>query len=39
MARVSVKLFPFLIAEVLVLFAFAFWEDAALWLPRLLGFA
>ena len=37
--RISIKLFPFLIAEICVLFAFAFWEDAALWLPRLLGFA
>lgn len=37
--RISIKLFPFLIAEVAVLFIFAFWEDAALWLPRLLGFA
>ncbi len=37
--RISLKLFPFLIAEVAVLFIFAFWEDAALWLPRLLGFA
>ncbi|MEM6712684.1 MAG: TRAP transporter large permease [Pseudomonadota bacterium] len=37
--RISIKLFPFLIAEVGILFIFAFWEDAALWLPRLLGFA
>lgn len=37
--RISVKLFPFLIAETCVLFIFAFWEDAALFLPRLLGFA
>ncbi|MCD9149606.1 TRAP transporter large permease [Pseudophaeobacter flagellatus] len=37
--RISIKLFPFLIAEVAVLFIFAYWEDAALWLPRLLGFA
>ncbi len=37
--RISVKLMPFLIAEVAILFVFAFWEDAALLLPRLLGFA
>lgn len=37
--RISIKLFPFLIAEIAILFAFAFWEDAALWLPRLLGYA
>ncbi|WP_422021630.1 TRAP transporter large permease [Roseibium sp.] len=37
--RISVKLMPFLIAEVAILFIFAFWEDAALLLPRLLGFA
>ncbi len=37
--RISIKLFPFLLAEVAILFAFAFWEDAALWLPRMLGFA
>lgn len=37
--RISVKLFPFLIAEVVVLFIFAFWENAALFLPRMLGFA
>ncbi|MEY8120925.1 TRAP transporter large permease subunit, partial [Falsihalocynthiibacter sp. BN13B15] len=37
--RISIKLFPFLIAEIAILFAFAFWEDAALWLPRMLGFA
>jgi len=37
--RISIKLFPFLIAEITILFAFAFWEDAALWLPRMLGFA
>ncbi len=37
--RISLKLFPFLIAEIAILFAFAFWEDAALLLPRLLGFA
>ena len=37
--RITIKLVPFLIAEIIVLFIFAFWEDAALWLPRLLGFA
>ena len=37
--RISIKLMPFLIAEVAILFAFAFWEDAALWLPRMLGYA
>lgn len=37
--RISVKLIPFLIAEVAILFLFAFWDDAALALPRALGFA
>ncbi|HPE61372.1 MAG TPA: TRAP transporter large permease [Thiolinea sp.] len=37
--RISIKLMPFLVAEIIVLFIFAFWEDAALLLPRLLGFA
>ncbi len=37
--RISIKLMPFLIAEVAILFIFAFWEDAALLLPRFLGFA
>ncbi|WP_420413907.1 TRAP transporter large permease [Roseibium sp.] len=37
--RISLKLMPFLLAEVAILFIFAFWEDAALLLPRLLGFA
>lgn len=37
--RISIKLFPFLLAEIAVLFIFAFWEDAALALPRALGFA
>ena len=36
--RIAVKLFPFLIAEFAVLFLFAYWEDAALLVPRLLGF-
>ena len=37
--RISIKLAPFLIAEVTILFLFAFWEDAALLLPRFFGFA
>ena len=37
--RISVKLMPFLIAEIAILFIFAFWEDAALLIPRALGFA
>lgn len=37
--RIAVKLWPFLIAQLLVLIVFAFWEDAALFIPRLLGFA
>lgn len=37
--RISVKLMPFLLAELIVMFIFAYWEDAALLLPRLLGFA
>ena len=37
--RIAVKLAPFLIAEVAILFLFAFWEDAALLLPRAFGFA
>lgn len=37
--RIAVKLFPFLIAEVAVLFIFAFWSDAAMLIPRLFGFA
>lgn len=37
--RISIKLMPFLAAEVAILFVFAFWEDAALLLPRMLGFA
>lgn len=36
--RIALKLFPFLIAEVAILFIFAFWEDAAMMLPRALGF-
>ncbi|MCY4301523.1 MAG: TRAP transporter large permease [Aestuariivita sp.] len=37
--RISIKLAPFLIAEIAVLFLFAFQEDAALFLPRAFGFA
>jgi tripartite ATP-independent transporter DctM subunit len=37
--RIAIKLWPFLIAEVAVLFLFAFWESAALLLPRAFGFA
>ncbi|WP_114010968.1 TRAP transporter large permease [Cohaesibacter intestini] len=36
--RIAMKLFPFLLAEVGILFLFAYLEDAALLLPRLLGF-
>ncbi len=37
--RIAAKLWPFLIAEVAILFIFALWEDMALLIPRLLGFA
>jgi TRAP-type transport system large permease protein len=37
--RISLKLMPFLLAEIGILFIFAFWEDAALLLPRAFGFA
>ena len=37
--RISIKLLPFLLAQITILFVFAFWEDAALALPRALGFA
>ena len=37
--RIAVKLWPFLLAQIVVLLVFAFWEDAALLIPRLLGFA
>jgi tripartite ATP-independent transporter DctM subunit len=37
--RIAVKLMPFLLAEIAILFIFAFWSDAALFLPRLFGFA
>lgn len=36
--RIAMKLFPFLAAEIGILFLFAYLEDAALLLPRLLGF-
>ena len=36
---IAAKLWPFLIAEVAILFIFALWEDMALFIPRLLGFA
>ena len=36
--RIAAKLWPFLIAEFAILFIVAFWEDLALWAPRLLGF-
>lgn len=36
--RITVKLMPFLLAEPGVLIVYAYWEDAALLLPRLLGF-
>lgn len=36
--RITVKLVPFLLAELGVLIVYAYWEDAALVLPRLLGF-
>ncbi|WP_282605649.1 TRAP transporter large permease [Pelagibius sp. Alg239-R121] len=37
--RIAAKLWPFLIAEVAILFVFALWEDMALLIPRFLGFA
>lgn len=37
--RITAKLWPFLLAEVAVLFVFAFIEDLALLMPRMLGFA
>jgi len=36
--RIAAKLWPFLVAEILVLFIFAFWEPLALAVPRALGF-
>ena len=37
--RIAAQLWPFLLAEIAVLFVFAFWEWLALLIPRLLGFA
>lgn len=37
--RIAAKLWPFLIAEIAILFVFAYWEGLALFVPRLLGFA
>ena len=37
--RIARKLWPFLLAEVAVLFLFAFWADLALMVPRALGFS
>ena len=36
--RIAAKLWPFLLAQIGVLLVFAFWEDAALLIPRLFGF-
>ncbi|HMQ92046.1 MAG TPA: TRAP transporter large permease [Amaricoccus sp.] len=36
--RIAAKLWPFLLAEVAVLFVFAFWSDLALLMPKALGF-
>lgn len=36
--RIAVKLWPFLIAETVVLIVFALWEDLALFMPKALGF-
>ncbi|MCF3936208.1 TRAP transporter large permease [Acuticoccus sp. M5D2P5] len=36
---IASKLWPFLIAEIAVLFLFAYWEDLALLVPRALGFS
>lgn len=36
--RIAAKLWPFLLAEVAVLFVFAFWSDLALLVPKALGF-
>ena len=35
---IAAKLWPFLLAEILVLFLFAFWPDLALYFPRRFGF-
>ncbi|WP_366656134.1 TRAP transporter large permease [Fodinicurvata sp. EGI_FJ10296] len=37
--RIAAKLWPFLLAQIGILILFAFWEDLALLIPRLLGFA
>lgn len=37
--RIAAKLWPFLIAEMGILFLFAFWSDLAMLMPRWLGFA
>jgi len=37
--RIAARLWPFLLAEALVLFAFAFAEDVAMMIPRYFGFA
>ena len=37
--NIAIKLMPFLIAEIIILFIFAFREDIALMLPRAFGFA
>ena len=36
--KIAAQLWPFLLAELGVLFLFAFWSDLALAIPRLLGF-
>jgi tripartite ATP-independent transporter DctM subunit len=36
--RIAAKLWPFLLAEILILFVFAFWESLALAVPRAFGF-
>ncbi|HRW14376.1 TRAP transporter large permease [Amaricoccus sp.] len=36
--RIAAKLWPFLLAEIAVLFIFAFWSDLALLMPKALGF-
>ncbi|MFH1803326.1 MAG: TRAP transporter large permease [Pseudomonadota bacterium] len=36
--KIAAQLWPFLIAELAILFVFAFWADLALLIPRLLGF-
>ena len=36
--NITKSLWPFLLAEIAVLFLVAFWEDMTLFVPRLLGF-